>query len=94
MKGEMFYKSDTAQAVNPCKRGIIIADLVDPVNVSLSRALTHAKVTDIHKLLSVTFGEAWGVRPELQLYKGRAVAGDTEDDVRCNCLDEDIGLHV
>lgn len=68
VRGELFYKSDVAKAVNVCKRHKNIAMIVPEITPPIV-AVNKNKLNDIKKLLSKHFGTEWADLPSLQFYK-------------------------
>ena len=95
VRTELFYRVDVGKQAQLHKA--MHVPVPEPPTVTVGREIPEAKLTDIHKLLTATYGERWMDKPDLQLYKNLKTtllgAPDTPNSL-CNCCDFDIGMHI
>lgn len=80
--------------------GNLVLNIIEPRN-----SLPDKKKPSIRKLLKELFGEDWMSRADLTWYKNLLISGndtetsdkeenENEQDVPCDCLDEEAALHI
>jgi hypothetical protein len=96
--GEVNFRSSIGTSVCLLKRGKSHGN-INPAPLPSKRPISKAKLNDVHKLLSVTFGNGWKDLPQAEVYRNLTCSETVRDDIDlpaadCNCADEDIGFQI